>query len=206
MNKIPKTISPDQPGQSDQSHNKAALSGMGGDMAEAGSMDKIRDILFGNQAKDYEKRFVRMENRLAQEAGELKTELLKRIDTLEVYIKQEIKDLGERIKNESNERLEAQKNIQKELKEGFEALNKKLLNQEESLSKKSTELRDQVLEQSKQLSAEIMSKYDHASSNLAKTAQELDDAKVNRSDLSGFFLELAMRLSHDDNGVALEKK
>ncbi len=171
---------------------------MGNDIADAGSMDKIRDILFGNQAKDYENRFSKMENQLTQDAVELKEELLKRIDALEDYIKQEIKDINERIKTESNDRVDAHKKIQKEIKEGFESLGKKLLHDEENLAKKSTELRDQILEQSKNLSAEILSKYDQTSNNLKNTAQELDDVKVNRSDLSGFFLEIAMRLSGEE--------
>ncbi len=171
---------------------------MGVDIADAGSMDKIRDILFGNQARDYEKRFIKMENQLNQEAAELKDELLKRVDTLESYIKQEIKDINERIKNESSERSDAHTLLQRELKEGVEALHKKLLQEEENLSRKSTELREQILEQSKQLSSEIMTKHDQATHSLKQVSQELDDAKVNRSDLSGFFLDIAMRLSGDD--------
>jgi len=174
-------------------------SSVGNELTEVGSMDKIRDILFGNQAKDYEKRFATMENRLGQEAGELKEELLKRIDALETYTKQEIKDINARIKNESNERVDSHKMIQDELKQGIESLNKKIVTGEENLAIKSTELRDQILAQSKQLSEEILSRYDNASKNMKLTAQELDDAKVNRSDLSGFFLELAMRLSNDVN-------
>lgn len=174
-------------------------SSMGNELAEVGSMDKIRDILFGNQAKDYEKRFVTMEKRLAQEAFELKEELLKRIDALEIYTKQEMKDINARIKKESNERADTHKIIQGELKQGVESLNKKIVQGEENLSIKSTELRDQILAQSKQLSEEILSRYDTASKNMKQTAQELDTAKVNRSDLSGFFLELAMRLSDDGN-------
>lgn len=191
------------PDQSDQPGNQSTIAGKGNDLAEAGNMDKIRDILFGNQAKDYEKRFIKMEARLAQEANELKEELLKRIDTLEIYIKQELKDINQRIKNESNERVDSQESIQRELKKGLEALTKKLLNEEENLAKKSTELRDQILEQSKQLSQEILTKYDQASGNLEQAAQELDTAKVNRSDLSGFFLELAMRLSGEDAAGSL---
>ncbi|MCG8634897.1 MAG: hypothetical protein MI863_13770 [Desulfobacterales bacterium] len=171
---------------------------MGVDIADAGSMDKIRDILFGNQARDYEKRFIKMENQLNREAAELKDELLKRIDTLESYIKQEIKDINERIKNETSERTDAHTQVMRELKEGFETLNKKLLQEEENLSRRSTELREQILEQSKQLSSEIMAKHDQAAHNLKQAAQELDDVKVNRSDLSGFFLDIAMRLSGDD--------
>jgi len=188
-----------KPTDPDPSPHKNTMPGLGGDIADAGSMDKIRDILFGHQAKDYEKRFLKMENHLNQEVGELKDELLKRINTLEGYVKQEIKDIHQRIKNESNERVESEKTLHRELKEAVESLTKKLLNDEENLSKKSTELRDQILEQSKQFSSEILSKFDQATNNLKKAAQELDEAKVNRSDLSGFFLEIAMRLSGDDH-------
>lgn len=185
---------PDEPEQS-----KKEMPPLGSGMPDVGNIDKIRDILFGNQVKDFEKRFIRMENHFVRESSELKEELLKRIDSLEIYVKQEMKDINDRIKNESNDRAISNKSIQQELKERFETLNKKLLEEEENLAKKSTELREQILEQSKQLNAEIRSKSDHASNNLKQTANELDDAKVNRSDLSGFFLELAMRLSGDDN-------
>ena len=174
--------------------------GMGNDIADAGNMDKIRDILFGNQAKDYDNRFDLMEQQLNQETAELKDEMLKRIDALESYFKQEVKDLNDRLKSEAGERADAVKMIRREIKEGFETLNKKLANDEENLAKKSTELREQILEQSKTLTAEIMSKYDQTSTNLKQTAQKLDDSKVNRSDLSGFFLEIAMRLSNDEAG------
>lgn len=197
MNKPQKKSNTQDPVRSTENQN--TLSGMGGDMADAGNMDKIRDILFGNQAKDYEKRFSKMESRLALESNELKDELLKRIDALEIYIKQEMKDINQRVKNESNDRADSEKLVQRQLKEGFDMLNKKLLQEEENLAKKSTELRDQILDQSKKLSADIVSKADNASNNLEQTAKELDEAKVNRSDLSGFFLELAMRLSDDDS-------
>lgn len=168
------------------------------DMADAGNMDKIRDILFGHQARDYEKRFSGLENQLTQEAAELKTELIKRIDSLETYVKQELRDINDRINSESSTRTDADTRLTQDLKDAVETLTKKLAKEEENLVKKSTELRDQILDQSKQLSAEISARYDQNSTNLKKAAHDLDETKVNRSDLSGFFLELAMRLSGDD--------
>jgi hypothetical protein len=38
----------------------------------AASVDKIRDILFGSQIKNYESRFARLEETLARETAELK--------------------------------------------------------------------------------------------------------------------------------------
>ncbi|MCF6249406.1 MAG: hypothetical protein L3J69_18930 [Desulfobacula sp.] len=192
MNNPRKTNSNDSPKSKTAT---AANEGMDIEMADAGNMDKIRDILFGNQARNYEKRFAKMETRVAREAVDLKEELIKRIDALEGYVKQEIKDINERIKSESNDRADAENSIHQEMKDSFEKLNQKLVIGEENLAKKSTELREQILEQSKMLSDEIALKHDHAANNLRQMTQELDDTKVNRSDLSGFFLEIAMRLS-----------
>jgi DNA repair exonuclease SbcCD ATPase subunit len=164
-------------------------------------MDKIRDILFGNQARDYDKRFSRMESQLNREAAELRQELLKRVDTLESYIKQEIKDINARIKNENNERAEGDAQLQKDLKEMFETLSKKLHQEEENLAERSADLREQILEQSKQLSDEISTKHEQATQSLKQAAMELDDAKMNRADLSGFLLDIAMRISGDELGV-----
>lgn len=101
-----------------------ASGNIGNEIADAGNMDKIRDILFGNQARDYEKRFVKLEDQVAQDAADLKAEIVKRIDSLETYIKQEIKDINDRIKNESNDRSDADKSIQQDMKDSFEKVNK----------------------------------------------------------------------------------
>ena len=62
----------------------------GGSKAGGESLDKVRDILFGSQSREYEKRFARLEERLIKEAADLRVDLKKRFDTLEIYIKKEI--------------------------------------------------------------------------------------------------------------------
>ena len=69
-------------------------------------MDKIRDILFGSQMRDYDKRFTRLEERLSQDAITLREELKKRLDTLEAFVRQEGESLSQRLKNEKTERTE----------------------------------------------------------------------------------------------------
>ena len=39
---------------------------------QPGNVDKIRDILFGSQMRDYETRFARLEETLSKEASELR--------------------------------------------------------------------------------------------------------------------------------------
>ena len=42
---------------------------------EGANVDKIRDILFGSQMRDYDKRFGRLEDRLIKDAESLRDEI-----------------------------------------------------------------------------------------------------------------------------------
>src|ERR1051325_9278771 len=63
-----------------------------------GNLDKIREILFGNQMRNYEKRLTRLEERVVIETTDLREDLRKRFDSLELFIKKEVESLGDRIK------------------------------------------------------------------------------------------------------------
>ena len=58
---------------------------------EAGSVDKIRDILFGAQMRDYEARFARLEEQLMKETAEIRETSRRRSEQLESYILREFK-------------------------------------------------------------------------------------------------------------------
>ena len=51
------------------------------------SIDKVRDILFGGQMRDVERRFARLEERLVKETTDLRDDVRKRLDTLERYMR-----------------------------------------------------------------------------------------------------------------------
>ena len=53
------------------------------EVREGANVDKIRDILFGAQMRDYDKRFARLEDRLMKDADALREEMRKRLDALE---------------------------------------------------------------------------------------------------------------------------
>ena len=74
--------------------------GAEGEVREGANVDKIRDILFGSQMRDYDKRFARVEERLVKDAAALREEIKKRIDGLESFVHQEVESLGQRLKNE----------------------------------------------------------------------------------------------------------
>jgi hypothetical protein len=53
------------------------------DLGGGASLDKVRDILFGVQVREFERRFARLEERLVKETNDLKEEITRRMDALD---------------------------------------------------------------------------------------------------------------------------
>jgi len=167
------------------------------DNHEAANVDKIRDIIFGSQMRDYEKRFTRLDERLTADAQALREETKKRFDTLEAFIQKELDTLSQRLKAERSERTEALKELTREFRETAKAIEKRLSQLDDQLAKEAAGLRAQILEQSKQLGAEIETKHRAASSALDREAQLLRTEKADREALADLFTEMAMRLKNE---------
>jgi hypothetical protein len=167
--------------------------------ASGGNLEKIREILFGAQVHDFEKRFTRLEERLLKETSDSRAETKKRFDSMEAFIKKEIESLADRIKAEQGERSDAVKELSRELRDTARALEKKLAQQDEQATKGQRELRQQILDLSKALTDEIRNRIKETSTALMREIQELRVEKTDRSALAGVFTEAAMRLSNELN-------
>lgn len=161
------------------------------------SLDKVRDILFGSQAREYEKRFTRLEERLLKEASDLRDELRKRFETLESYTRKEVESLAARLKAENEQRTESARDISRHLDEASGALQKKTSELDDHLTATQRALREQILDQSKSLSDEIRQKHDATAAALERATAELRDEKTDRAALASLFMEVAMRLNNE---------
>jgi hypothetical protein len=167
------------------------------ELSGGGSVDKIREILFGIQMRDYEKRFVRLEERLLKEASDLRDETKQHFDALELYIKHELEALGERLVAEQNTRADSLEQLSKGVKDTFRAVDKKTAQMDEQSAKSQREIREQMLDQSKTLSDDMRQKYSELLAALEREATELRTDKTDRSALAALFTEVAMRLNND---------
>jgi hypothetical protein len=158
-------------------------------------MEKIRDILFGNQVRDFEHRFSQMEEHLNRAATDLRDEVSKRLEALERFFREEQDALRDRIKKEGEKRAEEGKRLGDELKSASALLTSAIQQIEEKLSERSTELRQQILQQSKELASTIQSKYELADRSLAQVAASLNESKIDRASMAEYLVDIAMRLS-----------
>jgi hypothetical protein len=180
--------------------NPEGKAGNGGAEALAaggGNLEKIREILFGAQVHDFEKRFTRLEEKLLKETSDARAETKKRFDSMEAFIRKEIESLVDRVKTEQGERSDAVKEISRDLRETAKNLEKKLVQLDEQATKGQRELRQQILDQSKSLSDEIRSRVKESAAVLTRELRELRAEKTDRAALAGLFTEAAMRLSGD---------
>lgn len=169
--------------------------------ASGASVDKIREILFGSQIKNYETRFARLEDALARETAEIKDTMRRRLDSLEAFFKSETESLAARLKTERDEREETLNSISRELKASSAQLSKKILDLDNKAAQDRSAARQELMAESRKLLDEIRQRNDSLSALLETRVQELRNAKTDRSALAALFVELAVRLKDEsDNG------
>jgi gas vesicle protein len=167
------------------------------EVREGANVDKIRDILFGAQMRDYDKRFARLEDRLIKDAEALREEMRKRLDALESFVKQEAEALGQRLKTEKTERGEAVKDLGRELRDTAKGIEKKIAQLDDDFNAGQGELRAKILEQFKSLSTEIKESHRALSTALNQEAQTLRGELTDRVALADLFSEVSLRLKKE---------
>ena len=166
-----------------------------GDIEGGAQVDKIRDILFGPQAKNYDARFSRLEETLARENGQIKDMMARRFESLETFIKKETEALASRLKAERDERTEGAKELAKELKSTTDALTKKIAELDNKTAEGQSELRQDLLAESRKLMDELRKRTDDLTALLERRSNELRADKADRSMLAALLADVAMQIS-----------
>jgi seryl-tRNA synthetase len=163
----------------------------------AGHLEKVRDILFGSQMREVDRRFLRLEERIVKETGDLKEDIKRRLDALEAYTNKEADALAGRIRQEQSERLDAQALLSRELSATAGAFERRSAALDEQLARAQREIRQMILEQQQRLSDEMRAKVDEVLAALARETHELRNDKTDRTALAALLKEMALRLTGD---------
>ena len=161
------------------------------------NVNRIRDILFGPQMRDYDGRFQRLDERLTREGSELRDELRHHLQTLESHMKSEFESLASRIKAEQAERTQAHEHILHQLTETARGLELRIGNLDRQAAQDIHDLRERLLEHGKALSAEMKEKQDQLKGQLDQEASQIRDAMTGREALAEMLSEVALRLKRE---------
>lgn len=168
-----------------------------GTIDESQNVDRIRNILFGSQMRDYDGRFQRLEERLTREADEVRADLQRRLDALEGFMRSEGESMTHRLATEHNERSQAMEKIAHDLGETAKRLEEKINNLDSQAAKEIRDVRQQLLDQSKALSGEMKEKYDHLKAGLEQESQQIRGAMTGREALAEMLSEVSLRLKNE---------
>jgi uncharacterized protein YicC (UPF0701 family) len=172
-------------------------SGPGISSGSAGNVDRIREILFGPQLREYGQRLTRIEERLSQETEELKAEVRRRLETLEGYARQEVKDWNERLRTERDERAAAADRLSQTLANSVKLLENRLTESDERTSNALRELRQQTFDRIKSLVDDFTTEINTMQSCQKRHLEELRGSSIDRFAFASLLTELAVRVRGD---------
>jgi chromosome segregation ATPase len=161
------------------------------------SVDRIRDILFGSQIKNYEARFARLEENLVRETVELKETMRRRFESLEGFFKSETEALAARLNAEREERTNSFQSLDRDLKGMQDALSRKIHELIASTAEADSGLRKELMSESRKLLDEIGERHDSLRSLLERRVSELRHQKTDRALLSALLAEIAAQIGDD---------
>ena len=162
------------------------------------NVDKIRDILFGNQMRDFDRKFSQLEERISNDLGNLRKENSLQIESLQTFIESEIEILASKISTEEQTRIDEMDELDSDLKKNVKQIDKKITDIGKSLETQSREINQKMLKQSQDFNAEMNNQFDQTRKRMDDYKQELSTAKVDKSILAEMFNSLALQINADD--------
>lgn len=169
---------------------------------QLGNVDQIREILFGSQTRELNKRFEKLENDIKRAQDEIKTKIEQNQKDFSLRLDNEVELISKKIKNITIQQQEEIADIrdnelkqEKRVQSSIDILNDELSAKHEQLYKEQLENRNNLQEAINNLKNELFD-------IMEEKLQELGDLKLSRDDAAEIMMETAMRLK----GKQLEKQ
>lgn len=166
-------------------------------------VDKIRDLLFGNQIQDYDQRFSKLEERFLSRFKEIESETTRSLNANNTNSKKQVDSLAEQLRGEKETRADADKDIERTLREQNRALEKRLRTMSDQVSQLERDFADGLTREVQSLHDEIKHRNGNTNRTIEKLFVELSNVKTDRKLLAGLFVEVAkcLNLENGPKGV-----
>lgn len=155
------------------------------------SLAQVRELLFGSQSRDFEKRCHQLEEQMSQSYQALRHDLGEQLKQMQKQLRDEIANVRGQVATEQADR-------QQGLDQLGERLDKTISEQGSELQHRiggvHDELRTYTLNQTQHLWDDMQSRYDNLSSRMDQEINEVRAAATQRSSLGDMFREMATRL------------
>ena len=160
-----------------------------------GNVDQIRDILFGGQMRDYDRRFDELDERSKREAERARAEFIKRFESIEQLLKEQADKHAAQLKKLDTEHKASVEAASVSSDRLAKALRSELTDVDEKYDAGTSALRDRLHKLANETAESLRSSQDEISLVIERMGSALRDEKVARDELAGFFSEMALRLT-----------
>lgn len=164
------------------------------ELGQLGNVDQIREILFGSQTRDLNKRFEKLESDIKRSQNEILSKIDQNQKDLSSRLNNELELLSKKIKNITTQQQEELSDIrdsevkqEKRIQTSIDMLSEELTSKNEQLYKEQMENRNSLTLDINNLKNEI---FDMVESKLS----ELGEVKLSKDDAAEIMMEAAMRL------------
>jgi hypothetical protein len=164
---------------------------------DARGVDKIRELLFGNQMQDYDRRFSLLAEGFNQKLRDGESEIARSLSSLETNLKKQLDSIAGQVREEKDLRTDADKELGHKVLESSQALEKRIGQLSDQVARLEREMSDRVSHEVQGLRDEIKRRNEDTRTNLDRMFAELRDVKTDRTLLAGLFVEVARCLNQE---------
>ena len=161
------------------------------------NVDQIRDILFGGQMRDYERRFLELNERLEADFKALRLDLDKRVAALDKRLDEALDKLAKGLRQEIADRNKAVEDLESRLLQSARTQRGELTNAIEAVGLELATTDERLRRAIAELEAALGEETARANSALNRSQDAVRAEKVGREDLAALLTEVALRLKGD---------
>ncbi|MDH5562678.1 MAG: hypothetical protein OEY91_03515 [Nitrospirota bacterium] len=162
--------------------------------SEEGSLEKVRDILFGAQSREFDQRVHALENRLLQESINLREELTRSLESLKVHFTHEVSQLKDLIQQEEKGRTSSLADVGQVIQTLGVNIEAQLSQLRQQATQQSDLLEQQIIRQKADLTEDHTQQMAELQEKFHEGLQLLKKEKTDRAALAEMLMDLALRL------------
>lgn len=156
----------------------------------AASVDQIRDIIFGSQMQEYEKRFAALEKRLLDETAALRDDVVRRMEEI-------ASDLDARLKKEGEVRAKSAKELASRVTAVARDLEKRAAKIEGRAATDLQATQEETRRESEARQAELAVVHQETLALIDTRSSALEENKADRAVISNLLRDFAAKLSNE---------
>lgn len=163
-----------------------------------GNLNQIRDLLFGEQLQEYDRRFAELESNVNALQQQMQQQIEQLHESLTAELRSTKDALEKKLKYISAAADEEIDGLREQLENSNQKFNHHITSIDRNMRTQTGAVREELTNTKSHLESEIQQLQQNFLNELQQHYQDLADAKLSREDMSEILFDLCMRLKSDE--------